>query len=100
MALGEAVIDADSRAFQMAGLLSLETSFAERKLHLGYRRLTPLADAWPGPDTVTGHEFHYTTALRAEGSPLFAAQDAAGRDLGKMGLRAGSVSGSYAHVIA
>ena len=52
------------------------------------------------PDTVTGHEFHYTTALRAEGSPLFAAQDAAGRDLGKMGLRAGSVSGSYAHVIA
>ena len=100
MALGKAVIDADSRAFQMAGLLSLETSFAERKLHLGYRRLTPLADSWPGPDTVTGHEFHYTTALRTEGSPLFAAQDAAGRDLGKMGLRAGSVSGSYAHVIA
>ena len=38
------------------------TSFAERKLHLGYRRLTPLADTWPGPDPVTGHEFHYTTA--------------------------------------
>ena len=100
MTLGEAVIDADSRAFPMAGLLSLETSFAERKLHLGYRRLTPLADTWLGPDPVTGHEFHYTTALRAEGPPLFAAQDAAGRDLGEMGLRVGPVSGSYAHVIA
>ena len=84
----------------MAGLLALETSFAQRELHLGYRRLTPLSDIWPGPHAVTGHEFHYTTALRAEGQPLFAAQDAAGRDLGKMGLRAGSVSGSYAHVIA
>ena len=100
MTLGEGIIDADSKAFPMAGLLALETSFAQRKLHLGYRRLTPLSDIWPGPHAVTGHEFHYTTALRAEGQPLFAAQDAAGRDLGKMGLRAGSVSGSYAHVIA
>ena len=100
MTLGTGIIDADSQAFPMAGLLALETSFAQRKLHLGYRRLTPLSDIWPGPHAVTGHEFHYTTALRAEGQPLFAAQDAAGRDLGKMGLRAGSVSGSYAHVIA
>ena len=75
--------------FQWPGLLSLETSFAQRKLHLGYRCLTPLADAWPGPDIVTGHEFHYTTALRADGQPLFTAQDAAGRDLGEMGLRVG-----------
>ena len=99
MTLGETIIDADSQAFRMAGLLSLETSFAARKLHLGYRQLTPLTNAWPGPDTVTGHEFHYTTALRAEGTPLFTAQDAAGRDLGKMGLCSGPVSGSYAHVI-
>ena len=100
MALGEIIIDAESRAFPMAGLLSLETSFAHRKLHLGYRHLTPLADDWPGPDIVTGHEFHYTSALRADGQPLFMAQDAAGRDLGEMGLCTGSVSGSYAHVIA
>ena len=100
MALGDVIIDAESRAFPMAGLLTLETSFAQRKLHLGYRCLTPLADAWPGPDILTGHEFHYTTALRADGQPLFTAQDAAGRDLGEMGLCAGSVSGSYAHVIA
>lgn len=99
MTLGETIIDADSQAFRMAGLLSLDTSFAARKLHLGYRRLTPLTNMWPGPDTVTGHEFHYTTALRAEGTPLFTAQDAAGRDLGEMGLCSGPVSGSYAHVI-
>ena len=41
---------------------------------------------------MTGHEFHYDRAPR-EGPPLFAAQDAAGRDLGEMGLRAGPSAG-------
>ena len=62
--------------------------------------MTPLAQAWPGLEHVTGHEFHYTSATRAEGDPLFAVSDAAGRDLGTMGLVRGSVAGSYAHIIA
>ncbi len=33
--------DAEGTSFRMAGLLSLETSFADRKLHLGYRKVSP-----------------------------------------------------------
>ena len=36
MVLGQSLIDADGTRHQMAGLLELETSFAQRKLHLGY----------------------------------------------------------------
>ena len=97
MVLGDALIDADGTAHAMLGLLRLETSFAERRRHLGYRRLEPLAGPWTAP--LRGHEFHYSTELRAEGEPLFRAADAEGRDLGAMGLRAGTVMGSYAHVI-
>lgn len=100
MVLGDAITDAGGASFDMAGLLRLETSFAKRKLHLGYRRMTPLTDSWPGLPPVTGHEFHYTSAVRATGEPLFAVTDAGGRDLGTTGLVSGSVAGSYAHIIA
>ena len=100
MTLGEAIFDADGTAFPMAGLLRLETSFATRKLHLGYRSLTPLTDFWPDLGTVTGHEFHYTTAIGATGAALFQMRNAAGDDLGTAGLTSGSVCGSYAHIIA
>ena len=46
MVLGDALIDADGQAHDMAGLLPLTTSFARRKLHLGYRQL---ATACPAP---------------------------------------------------
>ena len=100
MVRGDAITDAGGASFDMAGLLRLETSFAKRKLHLGYRRMTPLTDTWPGLPPVTGHEFHYTSAVRATGEPLFAVTDAGGRDLGTTGLVSGSVAGSYAHIIA
>lgn len=97
MALGEGLIDAGGTRHAMAGLLSLETSFAERRLHLGYRHLAaahgPVAGRW------RGHEFHYATTLRADGTPLFAARDAEGAALPPMGLRAGGVCGSFAHLI-
>ena len=100
MVLGETITDAEGRPHKMVGLLALETSFAKRKLHLGYRRMTPLAEVWPGLEPVTGHEFHYTTATRADGDPMFAVSDAAGRELGTTGLVRGRVAGSYAHIIA
>ena len=81
----------------MAGLLRLETSFAARKLHLGYRQLTALGGPFPG--RLSGHEFHYATTCRAEGPPLYRAQDATGADLPPMGLRMSQVTGSFAHVI-
>ncbi len=97
MTLGEVLIDANGDAHQMAGLLKLETSFAARKLHLGYRNLTatrgPLAGNW------NGHEFHYASTIRADGEPLFAAKDAEGQTLAPMGLMQNNVSGSFAHII-
>lgn len=97
MTLGQTLTDADGTTRRMAGLLPLDTSFATRKLHLGYRKL----QATSGPFTGhwTGHEFHYATTTRAEGQPLFTAEDATGARLPDMGLIAGNVSGSFAHII-
>lgn len=97
MALGEALVDAEGCAHRMAGLLPLATSFAERRLHLGYRRVEALAGPFPG--RWAAHEFHFATTLRAEGEPLFRAWDAEGTELPPMGLRRGRVAGSFAHLI-
>jgi cobyrinic acid a,c-diamide synthase len=97
MVLGEGLTDKDGTRHKMAGLLGLETSFATRKLHLGYRDLTALGGWMPGAHKA--HEFHYATTVKAEGAPLWQAQDAEGYDLGTMGLREGHVQGSFAHVI-
>ena len=97
MVLGEALVDAEGQSHAMAGLLPLATSFAERRLHLGYRTVT--ADAGPFAGRWTAHEFHYATTLREEGEPLFRAWDAEGKALGTMGLRKGRVAGSFAHLI-
>ncbi|WP_306120505.1 MULTISPECIES: cobyrinate a,c-diamide synthase [unclassified Roseitalea] len=99
MVLGEGVIDADGARHAMLGYLPVETSFAARRRHLGYRRLAPL-DASPWPMALTAHEFHYATVLReGRGPALFAARDALGDDLGHYGRRVGTVAGSWCHVI-
>jgi cobyrinic acid a,c-diamide synthase len=97
MVLGDGLSDADGTRHRMLGLLALETSFAQRKLHLGYRQLGPLGGPFTAP--LMGHEFHYASTLRAKGPALFRARDAEGNTLPDMGLRAGRVSGSFAHVI-
>ena len=97
MVLGDGLVDGDGTRHAMAGLLRLETSFATRKLHLGYRSLSPKGGVWDMP--LTAHEFHYATTLKAEGEALFEARDAEAVKLPDMGLRAGAVSGSFAHVI-
>ncbi len=97
MVLGEGLVDAGGRRHAMAGLLRLETSFETRRLHLGYRDLMPHTGVFRG--ALKGHEFHYATTLRAEGAPLFAARDAEGMALPDMGLVAGRVQGSFAHMI-
>ena len=98
MVMGDALTDADGTAHRMAGLLRLETSFAARRLHLGYRSLR--AERGPFRGAWAGHEFHYATTLRAEGTPLFEATEADGTPLPPMGLRHGAATGSFAHLIA
>jgi cobyrinic acid a,c-diamide synthase len=99
MVLGDALVDAEGRTHAMAGLLPVETTFAERRLQLGYRTLVH-DSALPWPASLRGHEFHHSTLLaQGDAAPLFAAHDAAGDPLPPMGLRRGRVMGSYAHVI-
>ena len=102
MTLGIGLIDKEGRRHAMAGLLPLELSFAEPRLHLGYRETALLA---PGPlgaigATFRGHEFHYATVLdEGEGEALFDCRDALGRALGEVGRRRGKVAGSFIHLI-
>lgn len=99
MVLGTGITDASGNRFDMAGLLDVETSFANKKRHLGYRKFTPVDPFfWDGP--FLGHEFHYTNVVSAHGTPLFTAHDANDQPLGMAGLRKGSVAGSYLHIIA
>ena len=98
MTLGERLIDADGARHEMLGLLPLTTSFAARKLTLGYRRLS--AHGGPFKGALMAHEFHYATILEERGAPrLFSAADADGAPLADMGMRVEHVSGSFAHII-
>jgi cobyrinic acid a,c-diamide synthase len=97
MVLGDGLIDAEGTRHEMAGLLRLETSFAQRRLHLGYRTLCALRGPLSG--SFRAHEFHYASTLRAEGETLFYAEDAMGTQLGTIGLSHGHVHGSFAHII-
>jgi cobyrinic acid a,c-diamide synthase len=102
MILGETLTDADGQAHRMAGLLPVETSFAQRKLHLGYRNAVLSAQTPLGPAaTVYGaHEFHYASTVGlGDARPLFDLSDAAGNDLGPAGLQSGNVFGSFIHLI-
>ncbi|MEZ5870801.1 MAG: cobyrinate a,c-diamide synthase [Nitratireductor sp.] len=98
MVLGEGLEDKDGVRHGMCGLLQLETSFAKRKLHLGYRELSGLAGGF-GDRRFAAHEFHYSVALKEKGERLFSARDALGADLGQCGLVSGNVCGSYMHLI-
>lgn len=98
MVLGEAIIDGAGRPFKMAGLLPLVTDMRQARRTLGYRRLTH-GGALPWPRHLLGHEFHYSSANRNDGVPLFAATTASGEPLPPMGAAVGRVLGSYAHVI-
>lgn len=104
MTLGEALTDAEGNSHPMLGLLPVETSFAKRKLHLGYRHVTSLTDSGFGPAgaRLRGHEFHYASIIREDDSRaerLFRAGDATGAELPAMGLKRGSVAGSFLHMI-
>ena len=98
MVLGKSITDKSGNTHVMAGLLPHETRIDRPRRVLGYRRLTH-ASPLPFPPDLTGHEFHYSSARRTHGPPLFFATDALGEALLPAGLVEGRVMGSYAHVI-
>ncbi|MGV4876845.1 cobyrinate a,c-diamide synthase [Acetobacter indonesiensis] len=103
MVLGCSLEDADGTVHAMTGLLGHQTSFAKRKLHLGYREATVVADCAVGKagTRLRGHEFHYASVLDAgDDLPLADLRAGDGTSLGACGGRRGLVSGSFFHVLA
>lgn len=101
MVLGQGIEDAGGKRHAMAGLLALETSFAKRRLHLGYRRARLEASCVLGEAgaDILGHEFHYATVLSAGDAKLVDCRDAHGKPVDEAGARRGSVSGTFFHAI-
>ncbi len=99
MVLGDVLVDAEGAGHEMLGLLPHSTSFAARKLHLGYRRVEARKGFfWDMP--LTAHEFHYASIVEeGKADRLFQLQDATGRGLPAAGLQRGNVAGSFIHVI-
>lgn len=103
MVLGETLEDADGVVHRMLGLLGQGTSFARRKMNLGYRQAVLKSDCPIGRkgDTIRGHEFHYARVVTAgDDEPLAAIADGLGQPLGPSGARRGHVTGTFFHAIA
>jgi cobyrinic acid a,c-diamide synthase len=103
MVLGAGLVDGIGTRHAMAGLLGHATSFAERKLHLGYRAarlMAPCAIGAAGA-RLRGHEFHHASLIElGNDAPLAEISDAQGRPVAEEGSRRGNVSGTFFHVIA
>jgi cobyrinic acid a,c-diamide synthase len=103
MVLGQGLTDADGAQHAMTGLLGHATSFAQRKLHLGYREARLIGDSplGSGGCVVRGHEFHYATLVSpGDDAPLADLMDGQGRALGPSGGRRERVTGGFFHAIA
>ena len=113
MTLGRGLVDGDGQRHAMAGLLPVETSFAEPALHLGYREAELLSGGPLGPAGARfrGHEFHFASLVAGAGAgagaaagvegaaPLFRCRDARGAEIGELGGRSGTVMGSFLHLV-
>jgi cobyrinic acid a,c-diamide synthase len=101
MVLGETLVDRSGAAHAMSGLLPVVTSFAEPRLHLGYRRAIGRRSSPLGLPRAAwrAHEFHYASELEARGPRLFGLTDARGSTLADAGCMAGRVCGSFVHLI-
>ena len=106
MALGEGLVAADGTRHRMAGLLGLETSFAKRRMHLGYRlaRLQQPFAGYGEGTALRGHEFHYASILAQPDEELAQVTDATGAKVAETGswrkTGGGCVTGSFFHLIA
>jgi len=102
MVLGSGLVDAAGARHAMTGLLGLETSFARRRMHLGYRcaELAVPIPGHPAEARLRGHEYHYAAILSQPDAPLASVRDATGAAVAETGSFRGRVTGTFFHVIA
>jgi cobyrinic acid a,c-diamide synthase len=102
MVLGESLTAKDNKPYPMLNLLPIQTSFAEPKLHLGYRNAIIESNCVLGAtgSAFKAHEFHYAKLSASEPiSPLFLLSDALGKDIGVAGAIRDNIAGSFIHII-
>lgn len=102
MVLGESLTDKEGNEWEMAKLLPVKTSFAKRKMNLGYRHVILEDDCLIGKkgDNFMGHEFHYASIIESDDTKTLAkATDWEGKTKLNMGHISGNVSGSFFHLI-
>lgn len=95
MVLGTALEDKQGVRHDMLGLLGVETSFVEPRMHLGYRRARVLHSG----QELVGHEFHFSSVTANADAPLADVYDAGGNAVAERGSRRGAVTGTFFHVI-
>lgn len=107
MAMGAGIVDADGTRHEMAGLLGLETSFAKRKMHLGYRKadLNASIPGHPAKAALRGHEFHYASIISEPDTPLARITDSNDLEVPETGSfrrfeGGGQATGTFFHLIA
>ena len=103
MVLGQSLEDAKGTNHAMTGLLTHSTSFAKRKMNLGYRQAELLQDCALGSagQVLRGHEFHYARLIDpGKDTALVRLSDGIGNLIGSAGARRGMVSGTFFHAIA
>lgn len=101
MTLGRTLTDQTGQTHRMAGLLPVDTSLIPPQRALGYRTIRCLTNSALGPagSRFKGHEFHYSHTTHSDGPPLFSIKDITGTPLGSTGCHAGTVMGSYLHLL-
>ena len=80
------------KSYQMAGILPLNCTMQEAKLHLGYRKMGEGENEWKG------HEFHYSKMIHAQNIPsITMQQNAKGQDVQTALYRYKNVIAGYTH---
>lgn len=64
MYLGSSIEDDDERNYEMVGALKSTTSMKQRKMHLGYRKVSV------DNEELRGHEFHYSSLTSSENTTI------------------------------
>ena len=103
MVMGQSLTDASGVVHPMAGLIGVETSFAKRRMTLGYREARLATDCALGAAgaVLRGHEFHYATIIASGADEPFAfVRDVYGAPEAPAGSRRGRATGSFFHLIA
>ena len=97
MVLGAGLVDGAGTRHAMLDLLPVETSFANPRRHLGYRRITLAAETPLGSAGASyrGHEFHFASETARADVPPFCTRDGQGA----AGAIVGRVFGSFLHLI-